>query len=146
MDLVGPLPLSRGYQYLFTVIDRTTRWPEAIPLTTITDADCAQVLFTGWIARFGVPSVITTYREAQFTSSLWASLCQLLNINHSTTTAYHPQSKGLVERFHLRLKDDLHARTAIDVQFRLSPCASRPTNSTFSCPTRATRPPVRLNL
>ena len=60
MDLVGPLPLSRGYQYLCTVIDRTTRWPEAIPLTSITAADCAKALFTGWIARFGVPSVITS--------------------------------------------------------------------------------------
>ena len=112
VDLVGPLPLSRGFQYLFTVIDRTTRWLEAIPLTSITAADCAQALFTGWIARFGVPSVITPDRGAQFTSSLWASLCQLLNITHSTTTAYHPQSNGLVERFHRRLKDALRARTA----------------------------------
>ena len=75
-------------------------------------ADCPQALFTGWIARFGVPSVITSDRGAQFTSSLWASLCQLLNITHSTTTAYHPQSNGLVERFHCRLKDALRARTA----------------------------------
>ena len=56
---MGPLPLSQGYQYLFTVIVRTTRWREAIPLTTINAADCAQALFTGWIAQLGVPSVIT---------------------------------------------------------------------------------------
>jgi hypothetical protein len=112
VDLVDPLPMSRGHQYLFTVIDRTTRWPEAIPLASITAADYAQALFTGWIARFGVPSVITSDRGAQFTSALWASLCQLLNITHTTTTAYHPQSNGLVERFHRRLKDALRARTA----------------------------------
>jgi transposase InsO family protein len=39
--------------------------------------------------RFGVPAVITSDRGAQFTSSLWAARCQLLNISHSTTTAYH---------------------------------------------------------
>jgi hypothetical protein len=27
VDLVGPLPRSSGYSYLFTLIDRTTRWP-----------------------------------------------------------------------------------------------------------------------
>ena len=27
-DLVGPLPPSQGYNYLFTCVDRYTRWPE----------------------------------------------------------------------------------------------------------------------
>uniref|UniRef100_A0AAV2KH15 Reverse transcriptase RNase H-like domain-containing protein n=1 Tax=Knipowitschia caucasica TaxID=637954 RepID=A0AAV2KH15_KNICA len=28
IDLVGPLPPSRGFTYLLTMVDRTTRWPE----------------------------------------------------------------------------------------------------------------------
>jgi hypothetical protein len=111
VDLVGPLPKSAGFNHLFTVMDRTTRWPEAIPLSS-TAADCAAALFTGWIQRFGVPSSITSDRGPQFTSALWAALCKLLNITHIPTTAYHPQSNGLVERFHRRLKDALRARTA----------------------------------
>jgi hypothetical protein len=43
---------------------------------------------------------------------LWSSLCSLLSISHAQTTAYHPQSNGLVERFHRRLKDALRARAA----------------------------------
>jgi hypothetical protein len=110
--LVGPLPRSSGFSYLFTVIDRTTRWPEAIPLTSVTAADCAAALLQGWIQRFGVPDTITSDRGPQFTSSLWAALCSLLSIKHTQTTAYHPQSNGLVERFHRRLKDALRARAA----------------------------------
>ncbi|MFN9982364.1 MAG: DDE-type integrase/transposase/recombinase, partial [bacterium] len=112
VDLVGPLPISSGFTYLFTVVDRTTRWPEAIPLAGISAAECAAALFSGWIQRFGLPAYITSDRGAQFTSSLWAALCDLLSITHITTTAYHPQSNGLVERFHRRLKDSLRARLA----------------------------------
>jgi transposase InsO family protein len=112
VDLVGPLPTSSGFTYLFTVVDRTTRWPEAIPLSGISAAECAAALFSGWIQRFGVPAYITSDRGAQFTSSLWTSLCSLLSITHLQTTAYHPQSNGLVERFHRCLKDSLRARLA----------------------------------
>ncbi len=112
VDLVGPLPTSKGFTYLFTIIDRTSRWPVAIPIAATTTVDCANALFQGWVSRFGVPAVITSVRRAQFTSSLWAALCSLLNIQHNQTTAYHPQSNGMVERFHLHLKDALSARCA----------------------------------
>jgi transposase InsO family protein len=105
VDLVGPLPRSTGFSYLFTMVDRTTRWPEAVPLASVAAADCAAAILQGWIQRFGVPDTITSDRGPQFTSSLWASLCSLLSIKHTQTTAYHPQSNGLVERFHRRLKD-----------------------------------------
>ncbi len=112
VDLVEPLPPLRGHTYLFTIIDRTSRWPEAIPLTSITAADCARAFFAGWVSRFGVPATITSDRRAQFTSALWAGLCSLLNIQHSPTTAYHPQSNGLVARFHRQLKDALRSQAA----------------------------------
>ena len=34
VDLVGPLPPSRGFTYLLTMVDRYTRWPEEIPRQT----------------------------------------------------------------------------------------------------------------
>ncbi len=64
VDLVGPLPRSSGFSYLFTVVDRTTRWPEAVPLSSSTAADCAAALLQGWIQRFGVPDIITSDRGA----------------------------------------------------------------------------------
>jgi cleavage and polyadenylation specificity factor subunit 1 len=58
IDLVGPLPPSRGFTYLLTCVDRFTRWPEVIPITAITTEAVAQAFISGWIARFGVPSKI----------------------------------------------------------------------------------------
>ena len=78
IDLVGPLPPSRGQIYLLTCIDRFTRWPEVIPLTDITAESVAAAFLQGWISRFGVPSTVTTDRGAQFESALWSNLMQIL--------------------------------------------------------------------
>ena len=110
MDIVGPLPCSENKIYLFTIVDRFTRWPEAIPLADATTETCARGLIRHWIARFGVPDDLTSDRGPQFTSHLWAALNKLLGISASTTTAYHPQANGMVERFHRQLKASLKAR------------------------------------
>ena len=109
VDLVGPLPPSNGFTYLLMVVDRFTRWPEAIPLSNTITHTCAQALVTHWIARFGVPMNMYSDRGLQFTSQLWASISKLFGTKLHHTTAYHPQSNGLVERFHRHLKSALRA-------------------------------------
>jgi Integrase core domain len=110
INIVGPLPPSQQYKHVLTMIDRSTRWLEAVPLQGITAAGCARALFEVWVARFGVPAVLTSDRGPHFTSSVWAVLCEKLQIKHMTTTAYHPQSNGVLERVHRSLKAALCAR------------------------------------
>ena len=114
IDLVGPLPPSRGFTYLVTCVDRFTRWPEAIPLTSITAEAVAQAFLSGWISRFGVPSTIITDRGRQFESRLWNTLMSLTGSKRARTTAYHPQTNGMVERFHRQLKAALKAQPQPD--------------------------------
>jgi hypothetical protein len=111
VDIVGPLPTAaRGERYLLTVIDRTSRWPETIPMTKVTAERCADSFVEGWISRFGVPDVVTTDRGTQFTSSTWACLASKVSFQHVLTSAYHPQANGMVERLHRQVKDALRAR------------------------------------
>ncbi len=112
VDLVWPLPTSaEGFKCLFTIIDRSTRWVEAIPVKNMEAATIADALVTGWVSRFGVPAVITSDRGTQFTSPVWEALCKGLHIQQITTTAFHPCSNGMVERCHRQLKDALRARS-----------------------------------
>jgi transposase InsO family protein len=113
VDLVGPLLSSEdGHVYLLTIIDRSTRWVEAIPLKNMEATTCAEHFVSGWVSRFGVPATVTTDRGTQFTSSTWAALCSQLGMEHILTTAFHPQANGMVERVHRQIKDALRARAA----------------------------------
>ncbi|GFR69708.1 transposon Ty3-G Gag-Pol polyprotein [Elysia marginata] len=110
IDLVGSLPPSEGFTYLLTIIDRSSRWPEAVPITNTSASKCAKALIRHWIARFGVPLDMTSDRGSQFTSALWTEMANQLGIQLHRTSAYHPQSNGLVERFHRTLKAALKTR------------------------------------
>ncbi len=67
VDLVGPLPASaEGFKYLFSMVDRSSRWLEAVPLKSMAAEDCVDVLISTWVARFGVPTIITSDKGRQF--------------------------------------------------------------------------------
>ena len=110
VDLVGPLEECRGMTHLLTIVDRFTRWPEAIPLNITDTPECARALLHHWVSRFGLPADISSDRGPQFTSDLWTNLAALLGTSLHRTTSYHPQANGLVERFHRHMKASLRAR------------------------------------
>ncbi|XP_046400857.1 uncharacterized protein LOC124167107 [Ischnura elegans] len=113
LQIVGPLPFSRGYKYCLTVIDRFTRWPEAIPLQDITAETVARAFFLGWIARYGTPSRITTDQGRQFESRLFNQLSRLCGATHFRTAAYNPAANGMVERFHRQLKAAIRCHSTL---------------------------------
>ena len=56
------------------------------------------------ISRVGIPDEILSDQGTNFLSKLTTQLCQKLLIKKINCSPYHPQSNGLVERFHGCLK------------------------------------------
>ncbi|XP_018323620.1 uncharacterized protein K02A2.6-like [Agrilus planipennis] len=98
------MPISEGFRYCLTCVDRFSRWPEAIPMEDQEATTVARTFFSTWIARFGVPLKVTTDQGRQFESHLFKQLNILTGTAHFRTSAYHPQANGLVERLHRQLK------------------------------------------
>lgn len=116
IDLVGPLPASVSpmtnttFQYLLTMIDRSSRWMEAAPISDIRADTVAFALFNTWISRFGVPLYIHTDRGSQFEAELFAELSKIIGFHRLRTSSYHPQANGFIERIHRTIKNALVAR------------------------------------
>ena len=104
IDLVGPLPVSSGYQYCLTAIDRYTRWPEALPLSDITTKAVAKAFVCVWVAHFGRPQQITTDQGRQFEACFFKTLATITRSSLTGTTAWHSTSNGMIKRLRCQLK------------------------------------------
>ena len=100
-DIVGPFPTtSTRKRYILTMIDRFSRWLEAVPISNINADTITECFINHWISRFGIPADLITDRSLQFTSCLFTSTMEALGTQVHFTTAYHPKSNGMVERQH----------------------------------------------
>jgi ribosomal protein L21E len=59
------------------------------------------------ITKYGAPQHVLTDRGTNFLSTLVKEICILFKIKQMRTTAYHPQTDGLVKRFNRTLVDML---------------------------------------
>ena len=105
VDLIGPTdpPSEAGHRYILTLIDYSTRYPEAVPLKRI-DAETVAEALVDIHSRLCIPDEVLSDRGAQFISDCMKEACKLLGVLQSTSTPYHPMCNGLVEKFSGTLK------------------------------------------
>ena len=108
IDLVGPIQpaTEAGHKHILTILDIATRYPEAVPMKSTTSIDVAEALLETF-ARLGFPKEILSDKGTQFTSDLMEQFQKLCGCKGISTTPYHPQANGNVERFHSTLKQML---------------------------------------
>ena len=111
VDILQLPKSSRGHQYAVMFVDYLTKWPEVFPARDQSALTIAKLLVERVICRHGVPTELLSNRGANFLSGLLKEMYMLLGIKKTNTTAYHPQTDGLVERFNHTLLDMLAKTT-----------------------------------
>ncbi|GFT01993.1 retrovirus-related Pol polyprotein from transposon 412 [Trichonephila clavipes] len=107
-DILGPFPRSSdGNNNILVVMDYCTKWPEAYPIPDQEASTVADVLVQHWTSRFGVPLQLHSNQGKNFDSAVCKRLCEILAIDKTRTTALHPQSDGMVERFNRTILNSL---------------------------------------
>jgi transposase InsO family protein len=108
VDHVGPLPASdNGNKYILVVIDRFTRYAEAFPVESLSSEETAKILVEKIICRYGMPEVIGSDRGSVFVGITINQIFKILGVSRIKTTAFHPQSNGVVEIFNKTMKSSL---------------------------------------
>ena len=106
IDLIE-LPMSKsGNRYCITLTDYFSKWVEAAPIPTKEATHVAAFVYK-MILRHGCPQEIVSDQGREFCNKLMDSLEELTGFKHKITSAYHPQSNGLDERFNQTLKSQL---------------------------------------
>ena len=109
-DIVGPLyKTSDGNRHILILMCLATRYPYCIPLKRVDTESIAEGLMEV-IAHTGIPKELLTDQGGVFTCKVFTQACKLLNIRKLKTTAYHPQTNGILEMWHRWLKDALRCQ------------------------------------
>ncbi|XP_058202951.1 uncharacterized protein LOC131317412 [Rhododendron vialii] len=95
LDIVGKLPTAlEGFKFLITATDYFSKWVEAEPLATITEANVRRFVWRNIVTRFGVPYAIISDNGSQFVCKDLTSLCAEFGIRFFNSTPAYPQGNG----------------------------------------------------
>ncbi|GFS76321.1 retrovirus-related Pol polyprotein from transposon 297 [Trichonephila clavipes] len=108
IDAVGSLPVStKQNRYLITSICVASKYPEAIPVESITSPNVIDALLSIF-SRIGFPREIQSDLATSFTSELTTTFFNTFGIKVTRSSVSHPQTNA-VERVHRTIKHVIKA-------------------------------------
>jgi transposase InsO family protein len=111
LDFMQNLPVTmNGNKHIITCIDYATRWVVAEAVSEMTTETVVRFLYKSILMNYGAPFEIITDRGKAFLSEAVQQFESLHHIRHISTTPYHPQTNGMVERMHAMIN---HALTTL---------------------------------
>ena len=98
MDFITGLPKFKGYEAIFVIVDRLSKYAHFLPLKHPYTAKTLAEVFVKEIVRLhGVPISIVSDRDPIFMSQFWKEFFRLQGTTPNMGTTYHPQSDGQTE-------------------------------------------------
>ena len=112
MDVMQLSKTKKGHRYVVVFMDYLTKWSEAFATQDQTALTISKLFVEEIVSWHGVPNQLLSDRGSSFLSKLFLGVCSLMGAKKTNTTAYHPQTDRLVERFNRTLVDMLSKRMA----------------------------------
>jgi Integrase zinc binding domain len=113
MDLITGLPKSEGHNTILTIVNHGCSWAAIfLPcFTTITGTGIAQLYLEHLFRWFRLPQKIISDQDPRFTLHFAKELTKGLGIDQNLSTAFHPQTDGLLEWTNQWVEQYLHLIT-----------------------------------
>ena len=113
MDFITDFPLSikSRVRILLMITDRLNKGVILIPMLSIFAPAVAMAFMEYYIPYHGFLKAIVNDKGTQFTSAMWAILCETLGIKYRLSSAYHPETNGAMECANQVIQPYLHAYT-----------------------------------
>ena len=106
IDTVGPRPVTtNGNKHILTIQDNLTKYCIAVPIENLKAETIADALARNLIAIYGAPRIILSDRAPELIGKVMQQLAEIFRIKQVSTSGYHPQSNGSLERSHLILTE-----------------------------------------
>ena len=141
MDFITGLPKCEGCDAILVVVDRLTRMVMTRATKKAINAlDTARLILEMMLPMGGMPLSIVSDRDTRFVASVFQKMCKAFGTNLDFSTAHHPQTDGLTERYNRVLIECLRtgAETDRDNWVQMLPMATYAINSTTHKVTRLT--------
>ena len=109
MDFITGFPKNfRQHGSIMVVIDKLSKAAHFIPVkSTYKVFNIVDIFMKEIFKLHGIPKVIVSDRDTEFTGNLWKALFKGLGTQLNFSTAYHPQTDGQTERVNQVLEDML---------------------------------------
>ena len=100
IDFITDLPMSsRNRDRVLVVVYKAARMVHLAPCCkSINATDTGKLLWNTVVKLHSIPRVIYSDRGSQFIAGSWRELWRLIGTRLAYSTAYHPQTQGVVER------------------------------------------------
>ena len=85
---------ANGRKYILVITDDFTKYTELVAIEDKKADTVVKAFFESWVCQHGVPTAIVSDRGKEFLNKTVKKLCEMLGVDHSPTSSYHPQSNA----------------------------------------------------
>ncbi|MBW0464347.1 hypothetical protein O181_004062 [Austropuccinia psidii MF-1] len=108
-----------NFNYFLVIIDSHSKSVRSLPChKEDTAMDTTLLLWNKMIATCGVPNIMISDKDPNFTSEFWTYLYDMLGTKLEFSTAYHPQIYGLAERMIRKIEEIIRISCEYGMEYK----------------------------